>query len=83
MRQLVIILAADFIPPSMKAPPLKYKDRPYATILKSVPATLERPEPTPDIFAPPTGNSWRGVSLPGMLNLSGILESVLNLEFGI
>lgn len=44
------------------------------TILKSVPATLERPEPTPDIFAPPTGNCWRGVSLSGMLNLKSEIE---------
>ena len=54
--------AADLIPPS-RSTTFEVQDRPYVTILKSVPATLERPEPTLDIFAPPAGNSWRGVSL--------------------
>jgi hypothetical protein len=44
------------------------------TILKSLPATLETPEPTPDVFAPPTGNSWRGVSLSGILNLKSEIK---------
>ena len=54
--------AADLIPPP-RSTTFEVQDRPYVTILKSVPAILERPEPTPDVFAPPTGNSWRGESL--------------------
>jgi hypothetical protein len=46
MRQLILFLAADFISPVNSSTTFEVRDRPYVTILKSVPATLVIPEPT-------------------------------------
>ena len=43
MRQLISLLAADFISPVYSSTTFEVRDRPYVTILKSVPATLVNP----------------------------------------
>ena len=43
MRQLISLLAADFISPVNSSTTFEVRDRPYVTILKSVPATLVIP----------------------------------------
>jgi hypothetical protein len=51
MRQLISFLAADFISPVYSSTTIEARDRPYVTILKSVPAnpcyTRTYPEVSP------------------------------------
>jgi hypothetical protein len=44
------------------------RDRPYVTILKSVPATPET-RTYPEVFAPPVRKDWRGASLSWVSSL--------------
>ena len=76
MRQLISLLAADFISPVYSSTTFEARDRPYVTILKSGQPTLVIPEPTLK-FRPASSDTSE---LAGRISFNTL---ILNLKFEI